>query len=347
MIKVFVVDDSGVARAVLSNILSSDPELEVVGTADNGEEAVGAILSKKPDVVTMDVTMPRMDGFEATRRIMESSPVPIVIVSATLDAEEVDKSWQAMEAGAVACLQKPGYVAPGTESPLAAKLVQTVKLMSQVKLVRRWRKRAAGLPVEATQPVARAEAQRHDIRLVVVGASTGGPPVLNKILSKLPDGFRVPILVVQHIAPGFTKGFVDWLGRASSTKVGLAVHGEKVEAGHVYVAPDGLQMKIDTHGRISLTTDDPVNGLRPSVSYLFRSVAEAFGENAVGVLLTGMGRDGAVEMKMMRDAGALTIAQDKESSIVYGMPGEAAKLGGAKYSLSPDGIADMLLKLVK
>ncbi|MBI5248892.1 MAG: chemotaxis response regulator protein-glutamate methylesterase [Desulfomonile tiedjei] len=349
MIKVLVVEDSPVALELLKHILSSDPEINVIGTAENGLEAVEFVSRQKPDVITMDIIMPKMDGFEATRSIMESNPVPIVIVSASLVREEVEKTWKAVEAGAVAVLEKPKYSSPGQPSEDAERLIETVKLMSQVKVVRRWRRAVPSNPVPAPaaalpRPVVRKASDRH-IKVVAIGASTGGPPVLQQLFSKLPSNFRYPVLLVQHISPGFTRGFVDWLNRTSNVKVDLASNGETAVPGRVYVAPDGLQMKIEPSGKIILANDKPENGIRPSVSYLFRSVARSFGDKAVGVLLTGMGRDGAEELKAMRDEGAVTIAQDKESCIVYGMPMEAVKLGGAQYSLSPERMTEMLVRL--
>lgn len=345
MIKVLVVEDSAVARELISQILSTDPEMTVIGTAADGAEALDFVSRIRPDVITMDIIMPKMDGFEATRRIMETNPIPIVIVSASLVKEEVEKTWRAVEAGAVAVLEKPRYSDFLNRSGDAAKLVQTVKLMSQVKVVRRWKKSLAPKPVESA-PIKIAPRRRKAVKAVVMGASTGGPQTLQRILSMLPATYPVPILVVQHITPGFTAGFVDWLDRSCSLKVRIGTDGERAIPGTVYVAPDGLQMKIDNRCRIAALRDDPENGLRPAVAYLFRSAALAFGDCAVGVLLTGMGRDGAAELKQMRDRGAVTIAQDKTSSIIYGMPGEAMKLEAAEYSFSPEQIADMLCKLV-
>jgi len=351
MIKVLIVEDSIVARELLARILSSDSEINVIGTATNGEEAVEFVARTKPDAVTMDIIMPKMDGFEATRRIMETRPVPIVIVSSSLNKEEVEKTWRAVEAGAVAILEKPRYSPSGHLAEDAVKLIQTVKLMSQVKVVRRWTKhklpeKVKPAPAEEVVPSASPRITPGK-RVVAIGASTGGPAVLHNILRELPAGFPVPILVVQHITRGFTVGFVDWLNQACELRVGLAVNNEIAQPGNVYVAPDGFQMKIDARSRIALTNDEPENGLRPSVSCLFRSVAHAFRDKAVGILLTGMGRDGAEDLKLMMDKGAVTIAQDEESSIVYGMPQEAARLGAARYSLPPEKITQMLKSLIK
>jgi chemotaxis protein methyltransferase CheR len=174
-----------------------------------------------------------------------------------------------------------------------------------------------------------------EIRLVAVGASTGGPLALQTVLAGLPRDFPVPVVIVQHIAPGFTDGFAEWLTESCGLPIHVANHGERILPGHVYLAPDGAQMRVESEGRLALSSDGPENGLRPSVSFLFRSVARVYGPQAVGVLLTGMGKDGAQELKMMRDAGAVTIAQDKESSVVHGMPGEAIGLEAATYVLPP------------
>jgi len=184
------------------------------------------------------------------------------------------------------------------------------------------------------------------VKVVAIGASTGGPPVIEKLLASLPKDFPSPIVIVQHMAEGFIRGFVEWLGQTSSLPVHVPFHGSMTRPGHVYVAPDGAQMKMDAGGRICCTHDAPENGLRPSVSYLFRSVAETFGRNGVGVLLTGMGRDGSAELRLMKDRGAVTIAQDEQSSAVYGMPGEAVKLEAARYVLPADRIAEVLTNIV-
>lgn len=352
MIKVLVVDDSGVARELISHILSSDPAITVIGTAKDGMEAVELAARLKPDVITMDIIMPKMDGYKATRKIMETNPVPIVIVTASLVEEEVQKTWMSVEIGAVAALQKPGFFDKGRPGGAAEKLVQTVKVVSEVKVVRRWSRQPTApapppvKPLPGPIPGVGRVTQHDRIGVVAVGASTGGPSVLQTIFSALPADFPVPVVVVQHISPGFTAGFVDWLNHTSGLKIHMGADGQMALPGHVYIAPDGLHMKVDGRLRISTTPDDEPNTIRPSVACLFRSVAHGFGGRAVGVLLTGMGRDGAAELKLMREKGAVTIAQDKATCVVYGMPGEAVKLGGAMYSLPPQGISDMLIKLV-
>jgi two-component system, chemotaxis family, protein-glutamate methylesterase/glutaminase len=342
VIKVLIVDDSPVATALLKHILSSDPQIEVIGTASNGEEAIVFAETEKPDLITMDIIMPRMDGFQATRKIMEANPVPILVVSASVKREEVNKTWRAVEAGAVGVLEKPSYADMGVPDGNAAKLVETVKVMSQVKTVRRWKKTSENDQIASSQKILKQDRAKKEIKIVAIGASTGGPQALKQILSQLPKSFKLPILLVQHIAAGFTEGFANWMNTASALPVHLATDGEQPRPGHVYVAPDSHHMKIGRNGKISLSADADDNGIKPSVASLFRSVAEVYGSHAIGVLLTGMGRDGANELNLMKIKGAITIAQDKQSSMVFGMPGEAVKIGAAKYSLSPDKIAEML-----
>lgn len=345
MIRVLVVEDSAVVRTFLLHILGSNPEIEIAGTAENGEDAVEAVARLKPDVITMDVHMPRLNGFDATRRIMETRPTPIVIVSGSPDVNETAKAFRALEAGALAVLPRPAGIGHAGQESGAADLVQTVKLMAEVKVVRRWArpKPEDVVPADSLPPERRVPGA--GVAVVAVGASTGGPAALQCILSALPKSLPVPILVVQHIAPGFTEGFVEWLGHTSNLPVHVPAQGHYILPGHVYVAPEGLHMEVAMGGQIRLTQKEFENGLRPSVSYLFRSVARVYGGCAVGILLTGMGKDGAEELKQMRKWGAITIAQDRESSVVYGMPGEAMRLGAARYVLCPDQISAMLESL--
>ncbi len=346
MIRVLIVDDSAVARDLLKHIFESDPGILVIGEAKDGKEAIEFVAANKPDVITMDIEMPRLNGFEATRRIMETTPVPIVIITASWDPKDVAKAWSAMEAGAVAALEKPRYSTEADYKKDADNIVDTVKLMSEVKVVRRWPSSRSGVLTSDTSNHIVKEPTLDRYGIVAIGASTGGPPVIKELLGSLPANFSAPIVVVQHIAKNFTAGFVEWLDRSSSLNVRVAKHTDRLEAGNVYVAPDGSHMRVDLSNRVVLTDDPPENGLRPSVSYLFRSVAKIFGNRAVGILLTGMGKDGANELKILKDKGSITIAQDKESSVVHGMPGEAIKLGGASHIASPDKIAALLLRLV-
>ena len=339
MINVLIVEDSLVAQKLLARILGADPALSIMGVVSSGEEALHFLEGRQPDVITMDVHMANLDGYETTRRIMEAQPVPIVIVSVSVIPHEVSQVFRALEAGAVAAVEKPPGPGHSEHESLSKKLVQTVKAMAEVKVVRRWA-RTKSKPEIPLPPVKSSK-----IEIVAIGISTGGPPVLETILSRLPADFAAPVLIVQHIAAGFLPGLVDWLTQATKFPTKIALQGELMQPGQAYLAPDGLQMGV-TKERIALRDAPQENNLRPAVSYLFRSVAEVFGASAAGVLLTGMGRDGALELKLLRDKGAITFAQDEQTSVVHGMPGEAIKLGAANYVLPPERIAAMLVSLV-
>lgn len=345
MIKVLIVEDSPAVQALLNHIFSSDPEMCVIGIANNGAEALKRLMYMEPDVITMDSQMPMMNGYEATRRIMETRPIPIVIVSASYRFEDVDNIFRALEAGAVSVVEKPAGVGHPDFKEAEKKLVEIVKLMSEVKVVGR-RSLLHRTETALSQPGVKLGQPAAAIKCVAFGASTGGPAVLQVILSGLSKDFSAPVLIVQHIAAGFLNGLVEWLCQTSGLPIHIATQGECLLPGHVYMAPDGFQMGVECSSRIALSKDKPVNGLCPSVSYLFRSVAEVYGPHAIGVQLTGMGNDGAAELKLMKEKGAVTIAQDKNSSVVHGMPGEAIRLGASTYVLPPDKIAATLVRLV-
>ncbi len=347
MIKALVVDDSPVAREFISYLLESSLEITVIGKAKNGEEAFEFLRHNHPNVVTMDIHMPGMNGIEITRRIMETRPVPIVIVSGNWDPTEVETTFRAMDAGAVAIVQRPRGIGHPDHDRGADELVRTVKLMSEIKVVRRWSRRRSATALSTETKEAAQLPMPQSVRVVALGASTGGPPVLKTILDGLDKDFPAALLVVQHIAAGFLKGMAEWLSETSAVPVTLAADGERLVPGRAYFAPDNFNMGVDKDNRIKLRQSPDTESLRPSVGYLFRSVAEIYGKEAVGVLLTGMGRDGAEELKLMKDKGALTIAQDKESSIIFGMPGAAVEIGAATYVLPPEKIAAVLRRLSK
>jgi two-component system chemotaxis response regulator CheB len=343
-IKVLVAEDSTVTRLFLVHLLESDPQISVIGAVGDGQAAVDFVRGNKPDVVLMDIYMPRMDGFEATRRIMETQPVPIIICSATVSAKDVVTTFQAMEAGAIACIDKPLGHARDDFEAMAAHLLETVKLMSEVKVVRRMA-RARPMP-SPPGPAAKWQRAPAEIKLIGVGASTGGPPVLQTILAGLPKDFPVPLLVVQHIAAGFVAGMAEWLNQTTGLRIHVASYGTMPLPGHVYLAPEDFHMGVGASGALVLTREAPENHLRPAVAFLFRSLAKVYGPNAIGVLLTGMGKDGAADLRAMKDQGAITIAQDEETSVVHGMPGAAIALGGATHVLPAEQIAGALTALV-
>jgi two-component system chemotaxis response regulator CheB len=335
MIRVLVVDDSASVRALLAHILEAEPGIRVVGSACDGEQALEMAARLRPDVITMDLHMPNLDGVEATRRIMQSCAVPIVVVSAKDSAAEVGAGFRAIEAGALVLAERPLGIGHPDFADSARALVRTVCSMAEVRVVRRWAR--AGEPAPRRAPAA---APRR--RLVLLGASTGGPAVLRAILAELGPDFPLPLVIVQHIAAGFAPGLADWLSRASGFPVSIAQQGQLLAPGCACLAPDALQLGVTRELTVTLAAADPEHGMRPAVSYLFRSVAPELRAAAVAVLLTGMGKDGALELRRLRDDGAVTIVQDRASAAVYGMPGEAVRLDAALLVLAPQQIGRAL-----
>lgn len=344
-VRVMIVEDSAVVRELLCHILGSDPDVDVVATARNGSEALQILPVARPDVVTMDVVMPGMDGYEATRRIMETCPVPIVIVSMSVDPAEASTTLRALGAGALAAARKPSGIGHPDYEKTAKSLIETVKLMSEVKVVKRW---PGGQWKDRQEAVPdRRCSGPGDIGIVAMGASTGGPAALQAVLSGLSAGFPCPVVVVQHMPAGFMGAFAEMLSTSCRLPVRVAAAGECLMPGNVYLAPGEVHMGVSNGGRVILFHGPPVNGVRPSISYLFRSVAREFGGRAAGVLLTGMGKDGADGLKCMKEAGAVTFAQSEDSCLIFSMPCAAMRLGAASHALSPPEIAKMLCSLVK
>lgn len=348
MIRVMVVDDSAVLRQSLKFILESDPELKVVGEAKNGEEAIALAGRLRPNVITMDIRMPKMDGLDAIRQIMAQNPAPIVVVTSIDLDQEIGIPSQATRLGAVSVLRRPVRITSPEYQAFSVKLIEQVKLMSAVKVITRsWTERpvpsVSGAQGVTTTPTTRPGSARKT-EIVAIGASTGGPAALHQILGALPADFPMPVLVVQHISFGFVQGLSGWLDAACKLHVKVAEHGERIQPGTVYIAPDEHHMEA-IYGRIRLREGEPVNGHRPSVTVLLESVARAYGSAAMGVILTGMGSDGAVGMKALKDAGATNIAQDKESCVVFGMPKEAIALGAVEHVVPLERMAQTMIKL--
>ncbi|WP_242396177.1 chemotaxis-specific protein-glutamate methyltransferase CheB [Anaeromyxobacter oryzisoli] len=342
MIRVLVVEDMPTARELVVGILSSDPEIAVVGQAADGTEALELVRRLHPDAITMDVMMMPMDGIQATRLVMAERPTPIVIVT-SLDVNEVSLSMRALGAGALAALPKPRGPGSPEFREDARRLLTTVKAMSRVALLRRPTPAAAPAP-----PPAPAHAERPRGRVVAFAASTGGPAALQRILARLPATFPAPILVVQHIALGFAEGFARWLSTAGPLPARVAVADQPLAPGAILVAPDDRHLGVSEDGsRVVLSNAPPVGGFRPSGTHLFRSVAAAFGDGTIGVILSGMGRDGVEGLRAIRGAGGHVIAQDAASSAVHGMPGAAAEAGLADVVLPPEAVPERLALWVR
>jgi len=342
MIRVLIVEDSRVESELLIRIISADREMSVVGIANDGEAAIRAVNQLKPDVVTMDIHMPILDGIETTRYIMQNRPTPIIIITNSYDPEDNYKSFQALDAGALAILKKPVGINHPNHKKEALEIIKYIKLMSEVRVIRRIKT----IPQKLLAfPEQEKEALVGYMKIIAIGASTGGPAVIGQILAGIPKNLPIPIVIVQHIASGFISNFVNWLVASTGYDTRIACHGEVLSPKVAYFAPEDCHLTVGKNGRIILTKEPAVNGLRPSVARLFNSVAECYGKEAMGILLTGMGSDGAYELKQMKDAGAITIVQDSKSSIVYGMPGEAVKLGAARYILTPEQIVRIISEL--
>ncbi len=334
MWRVLVVDDSVVARTLLKRVLERDPALKVAGEAADGKEAVAAAMRLRPDVIVMDVRMPVMDGLEATKEIMRRCATPIVLVTAGHQSPEVDMSFAALDAGAVAMLDKPHADGAGGASAQVTEFVNTIKLMAEVRVVgRRFAKETA------TRGASFPKAGAPEVDVVAIAASTGGPAALAQILRDLPPRLRVPILVVQHIGAGFDDGLVSWLGAGSALPVRLAEPGAALRPGEIVVCPHDRHLGVDDRLRVVLDDGAPIRRHRPSATYLFGSIARCHNVNALGVILTGMGNDGVEGLVELKNAGGLIVAQDEATSVVYGMPRCAVELGLADAVLPLDEIA--------
>jgi two-component system chemotaxis response regulator CheB len=342
MIRVLVVEDSPTARSLLVQILKSDSEIQVVGEADNGVEGVELARKLRPDVVTMDVHMPRMNGLEATKEIMITAPTPIVIISSSYAMHEVEMSMNALRAGALAVLPKPAGPAMAGFEEASQQLIAQIKAMAQVKVVRHWR--PAKLAQRSKEQESAADPAR--VRVVAIATSTGGPAALHAILAGLPRDFAVPILVVQHISSGFAKGLADWLNKAGNLRVKLAEDGETLQGGTAYLAPDDRHLGVSSRGTVAFSAAPPIGGFRPSATHLFDSVAGVYGASAIGVILTGMGEDGVAGLQTLRQTGGRVIAQDEKTSVVFGMPSAAITAGLADMVLPLENIASQLIELV-
>ncbi len=338
-IRVLLVDDSLITLVILKRILATDPDIQVVGTAGNGLEALGLIPSLQPDVICTDLHMPVMDGLAFTREVMATCPRPILVLSIAVQKEQTETIFKLLEAGAIDIMAKPrgsGQEAPETLDRV--ELINKIKVLSGVIALRR----RPATPPPGELPAATGMPPR----IIGIGASTGGPQAFEEILSRLPADLPVPLLCVQHISEGFMRGMVDWLAGKSRLRIVIAETGTLPRAGTAYFPREGTHLLLDDQNRLLNSADPPCNGHRPAIDLTFKSLASRHGKRAAGVLLTGMGRDGVEGMLDIARAGGTTIAQDEESSIVFGMPREAIAAHAAQHVLPLTKVAPALLKLL-
>jgi two-component system chemotaxis response regulator CheB len=335
-IKVLIVDDSLITRNTLNLNLSKDPMIEVVGMASDAYEARDKIIDLNPDVMTLDLEMPKMNGLEFIKKLMPQHPIPIVVVSSLVEKGS-RYALEALERGAVEFVQKTNFDSNSQNTIL--ELITKIKIASTANVSHWKRKKESEIKVEKTL------IKTFKKNIIVIGASTGGTEAIKKILVQLPSNMP-PIVIVQHMPPVFTKMFADNLNKISSLHVEEAKSGDELVNGKVFVAPGGYHTKIISHNnrlKLICTKGDKYNGHCPSIDIFFESVSKIVGKNAYGVLLTGMGKDGAKGLKLMRDSGSTNIVQDEESCVVFGMPKVAYDIGAAQHIINIDDIANFLI----
>ncbi len=341
-IKVLVVDDSALVRKVISDILESDKEIEVIGTANNGKSAVFKNLTLNPDVITMDIEMPIMNGLEALQEIIKTNPKPVIMMS-VLTQYGAEATFKALEYGAVDFIPKPSTVLAMSMDDIAELLISKVRAVAKASLNIHVRKSEE---VPETEKLSVTGVHENKRKIVGIGTSTGGPSALQRVLQKLPKNFPSPILVVQHMPPGFTRAFAERLDSLCNVSVKEAEDGEKVLNGCVYIAPGDSHIvveKKDDIRVIRLSQAEKVSGHRPSADVLFHSLAKAESSNVIGVIMTGMGRDGASGIKEIHNNGGYTIAQDESTSVVYGMNRVAVEMGAVDAVVKLDAIPEEII----
>lgn len=335
-IRVLVVDDSALVRQILTHVLGGAAHIEVVGVARNGIEAIAAVKALEPDVVTLDIQMPEMDGMEALRLIVRDSDARVVMLTSV---DDPDTTYQALEGGATEFIVKPREGLATSIDRLSVELVRAIRAADATSPEKRQR----SAPPTASAAPAVAQVATDPERIVCIGASTGGPLALDKVFAGLQADLSAAFLVVQHLPVGFAVSLAGRLSKVAGFPVSEAKDGVRILAGQGYVAPYGTHMRIEGEPgkptRIELVSGPSIHGLIPAADPLFESVAEAYGRKAVGVVLTGMGSDAAVGLLAIREAGGHTIAQDEETSVVWGMPGAAVKIGAAQTVAPIDRVA--------
>ncbi|MBW0149863.1 MAG: chemotaxis-specific protein-glutamate methyltransferase CheB [Phenylobacterium sp.] len=338
-----IVEDSLVVRQLLTHIIGRDPRFVVAAAVASAEDALAEIPRVRPDVISMDIRLPGMDGLEATARIMADNPTPIVVIADAVEDASLRISMNALRAGALTVVEKPAGPSNASYERLAETICTQLFIMSSVPVIRR---RSIGAPRDErteARPIVTGAFERLDF--LALAASTGGPPALAKVLGALPSNFPAPVLLVQHMGAAFMEGFAKWLDGLCAMPVVLAQDGVLAEPSCVYVAPGDSHLAIRSSGVMRITQDPPVGGQRPSANVLFGALAEAAPTRTVAALLTGMGEDGAQGMSRLSQGGAHTIAEHASTAVVNGMPAAAVRLRAARDILPLDLIGPRILQL--
>ena len=343
LIRVLVVDDSPLMCKILTNIMNCDPQILVAAVANNGKEAVELVPRLKPDIITMDMDMPVIDGLEATKQIMASHPTPILIIASTVFKAGMEKVFKAISHGALDVIDKSELELVGYEKSGEA-LIAKIKFLTGVRVPDR------PLPrLRNERSVVDLDVPGREVsdKIVAIVASTGGPQALLEILKRLPEDFPCGIVVVQHITSGFLSGLVDWLTKECKIKVKIGEDSEEIRPGVAYIAPDDVQMRVEESGKISLSNEPAHGGHRPSGDVLLESVARTYGKGSVAAILTGMGRDGAMGMKAIKQLYGKTIAQNEKSCVVFGMPKAAIEMDVIDKVLPLESIAEEIVLMAR
>lgn len=330
----------------MAYIIGMDPDLSVMGFAENGAEALQLIKHQRPDIILTDLEMPVMNGFELTKKIMETDPTPIIVISGAYNPAEIARAFETIDAGALTIIEKPKGIGDAQSIDTARFITETIKKISTIKLSKK--------PVEESSkgPAKRLPSQEtswhgSSIDAMGIGASVGGPKAIRYILTELPDNFPAPIFIVQHITAGFVDGFIHWLKNATTFEVKIAENGEAPKSKTVYICPDNMLMHLDSKETISVIPIATLAQSTECISELFYSMAKHYGANSIGMLLTGMGSDGSEGLLQMKKAGAFTIVQDESTSVNYDMPKNAIEAGAATKILPLDEMPNILEKLSK
>lgn len=344
-IKLLLVEDSKLALTILQRLLSNSPDISVVGTATNGKKALELIPQLQPDVICTDLKMEGMNGLELTQAIMQKFPRPILVISNAVNKNDTNNVFNLLQAGAVDVFPKPQGGEVADYEAIKQQLITKIKIVAGVSVFTKPHRKRKSQPTSQQQNQSNTNNQEKGIQIITIGSSTGGPNALSKILTQLkPHAITLPIVCVQHISPGFLSGLVNWLGVESGLKVKIAADKELPVAGTVYFAPENYHLGIDNRGRFTYLKQAAVDGHKPSVTVTFTSIAEYYGHQALAILLTGMGKDGAAGMKAIHERGGITIAQDEKTCIVFGMPKEAIALNAVRHILPLERIIPFLTK---